>query len=168
MNELIDSIPRALTLVAVIGAALMGGLFFAFSSFVMPALRRLPDQEGLTAMQAMNEAAPSSPSLVTALVGTALVSLVLGISAVTRLGGDGGNGGAGLQLAGGVLYLVAFVLTVAYHIPHNDALGLVDPTGPDAAAAWRDYAQPWVLLNHVRALASVAAVASLTLAMRVD
>ena len=40
--------------VAALGCALMGGVFFAFSSFVMPALGNVPTSEGIRAMQRIN------------------------------------------------------------------------------------------------------------------
>ena len=46
---------------------------------------------------------------------------------------SGDESAAVFQLIGSVLYLVAFVVTAVYHIPHNDALGTVDPNGVDAA-----------------------------------
>jgi uncharacterized membrane protein len=44
----------ALTLAAALGCALLGGLFFAFSNFVMKALMRIPAPSGIAAMQAIN------------------------------------------------------------------------------------------------------------------
>ena len=41
-------------LAAAVGAGVNGGVFFAFSSFVMPALQRLPDAQGIAAMQSVN------------------------------------------------------------------------------------------------------------------
>ena len=64
------------------------------------------------------------------------------------------------MLTGCALYLTAFVITAAYHVPRNDALMSVDPTGADAAAAWSDYAGGWVRWNHVRAAAAIAGSAS--------
>ena len=46
---------RALTVVATVGSGLMAGVFFAFSTFVMTALGRLPDRQGLVAMQEIKE-----------------------------------------------------------------------------------------------------------------
>ena len=43
-----------LTVTAALASALMGGIFFAFSSFVMPALGRIPPAEGIRAMQRIN------------------------------------------------------------------------------------------------------------------
>ena len=69
------------------------------------------------------------------------------------------------MLAGCALYLVAFVITAAYHVPRNDALMSVDAAGADAAAAWRDYAGAWVRMNHVRATAAIASSASFMVAL---
>ena len=41
-------------IVTLLGAAMIGGVFFAFSSFVMKALARLPSAEGIAAMQSIN------------------------------------------------------------------------------------------------------------------
>ena len=42
---------------AAIASALVGGVFYAFSSFVMAALQRLEPKDGMTAMQAINTTA---------------------------------------------------------------------------------------------------------------
>ncbi len=57
------------------------------------------------------------------------------------------------QLAGCLLYLVMIVVTAAYHVPHNDALALVDPDSAGAGTAWRHYLSSWTAWNHVRTLA---------------
>jgi uncharacterized membrane protein len=41
-------------MIALLGAAMIAGVFFAFSSFVMPALARLPAAGGISAMQSIN------------------------------------------------------------------------------------------------------------------
>lgn len=43
-----------LAALAALGSALMAGTFFAFSSFIMGALGRLPPAEGISAMQSIN------------------------------------------------------------------------------------------------------------------
>ena len=53
--------------------------------------------------------------------------------------------------------LVAVVLTAAYHVPHNDALDLLDPTAPDTVARWRAYAAGWTRWNHLRTVSCAAA-----------
>ena len=57
---MIDSYSRVLTIVTALGAGLNAGVFFAFSSFVMTALRRLPATQSISAMNAINKAAPTA------------------------------------------------------------------------------------------------------------
>ncbi len=59
---------------AALGSALVGGVFFAFSSFVMKALGRVPSSEGIAAMQSINVVV-INPSFMGAFMGTALLSL---------------------------------------------------------------------------------------------
>ncbi len=62
---------------ALLGSALVGGTFFAFSSFVMKALAGVPSAEGIGAMQAINVVV-LNPSFLGACMGTAVVSLGAG------------------------------------------------------------------------------------------
>ena len=160
---MIDSYPRVVTLVASIGAGLVAGVFFAFSTFIMRALRELPDAQGISAMQAINRAAPT-PLFMTALFGSAVVCVALAVSALTRLG----EPAARYQLAGSAVYLAGVVLTIVYHVPSNDALAVVDPAGAGAAGVWRHYVTGWTAWNHVRTLTSLAAAVILALAVRAE
>ena len=54
----------ALTLVTALGCGTIAGVFFAFSTFVMKALARLPPEEGIAAMQSINVFAINSWFLV--------------------------------------------------------------------------------------------------------
>jgi len=159
---MIDGYPRALTLAVAVGAGLVAGVLFAFSTFVMPALRRLPDSQGLTAMQAINKAAPSSLLFMTALLGTGAVCVGLGISALTRLD----EPSAAYELVGCVLYLGCVAITAIYHVPRNDLLALVDPAGTGAGDMWQHYLRGWTAWNHVRTLTAVASSVVLVLALR--
>lgn len=49
-----DDLTTVLSILAMLGCGMIGGVFFAFSSFVMRALARLPDAQGLAAMQSIN------------------------------------------------------------------------------------------------------------------
>lgn len=158
-----DGCPRALTLVAAVGSGLVAGVFLAFSTFVMAALRSLGGKEGMSAMQAVNRAAPT-PVFMVALLGTALTCAGLGISALTRLD----EPGAVLQAVGSTLYLAGIVVTVAYHVPRNDALATVTPSSAGAGDAWTQYVSSWTAWNHVRTLTSLAAAVTLVLALGVE
>lgn len=132
-----------------VGSGVMGGVLFAFSSFVMPALHRLPARDALLAMQSINDRAPAGLGL--PLVGTALGSAALAVHAmVTR------HDGWELRLTGAALYLVAFGITVGYHIPRNNALDTVEAGSVAAAQTWADYYEGWVRWNHARSAAAIA------------
>jgi uncharacterized membrane protein len=66
----------AATLVSALGCGLVAGVFFAFSSFIMPALKRLEPAQGIAAMQSINELAVT-PVFITVFRGTAAVCLGL-------------------------------------------------------------------------------------------
>ena len=51
---MIDGYPRILVIIAAVGAGVSGGVFFAFSVFVMKALGRLSAAQGISAMHAIN------------------------------------------------------------------------------------------------------------------
>lgn len=157
---MIDGIARLAAIIAALGAATTGGVFFGFSSFVMRALRDLDPREGLTAMQAINRAAPNL-SFMTALFGTAILCGGLVVTGARNLDEAWGR----YVVAGGALYLVGVGLTIGYHVPRNDALALIDPNSPDAARAWTSYASTWTAWNHVRTSTSLAGAAILLLGL---
>jgi uncharacterized membrane protein len=160
-DGMIDGLPRTLTIAAALATALVGCVLFGFSTFVMPALRRLPEREGLVAMQSINRAAPASPAFMLALMGTAVLCLVLAVVALTRLD----QPAAPYLLAGCALYLAAIAITGIYHVPRNDALGLLDAAAPDAGAAWRTYEAGWTLWNHIRTAAALGSGVAFVLAL---
>ncbi len=136
-----------------VGSGVMGGVLFAFSSFVMPALNRVPAREAVLAMQSINERAPQGLGL--PLIGTAVGSVVLAVHALATR-----DDGWELRLTGAALYLLAFGITAGYHIPRNNALDRVDATSADAARAWADYYGGWVRWNHARSAAAIAGSAA--------
>ena len=64
-----SGLPRLLSVVCAVGAGVVAGVFFAFSTFVMQGLRRVPASIGVAAMQGINLAAPT-PLFMAALLGT--------------------------------------------------------------------------------------------------
>lgn len=146
---------------ALLGSALIGGVFFTFSNFVMPALARRPAPEGMAAMQAVNETV-LNPGFLGVFMGTAVLSLVL-IAAVST--GSAGERAPWL-LAGALAYLVGtFAVTAAGNVPLNKELARMH-TGNDAAAAlWRRYLAGWTRLNTLRTAAALVAAACLLVAL---
>ena len=152
----------ALPLVAALGCGLIAGVFFAFSSFVMRALGRLPPAEGMAAMQSINVVV-LNPVFLGVFMGTAVSCLAAVVLALLRWR----EPGSAWLLAGGLLYLVGtFLVTIAFNVPRNDALAAVVPTAPEAARLWADYLVSWTAWNHVRTAAALAALASFLFALR--
>ena len=150
-----------LTRVGAIGTGLTGGLFFIFSVAIMPALDRLPPNEGTAAMQKINTVI-QNPLFLLLFMGTALASAALAIT--TAFTWDDPN--AALRLAGGLLYFFGvFVLTIAYHVPRNDALDAVTAGSAEGAAEWARYLREWVPWNHVRSVTGIASTIAITLAL---
>jgi uncharacterized membrane protein len=153
-----------LTLATALGCGLSAGVFFAFSSFVMPALDRLPAAQSIRAMNSINRLA-LTPVFMTTLIGTAVACAVLGVWAVASWG----ERSAALVLAGIALYLVgAIVVTRAANVPLNDALMTADPDGAGAAGRWSSYRADWIVWNHARAVTTLAASGLLIAALRVS
>ncbi len=167
MKELMD----ILTFAAVLGSGLVAGIFFAFSTFVMRALGRLPQNQGISAMKAINVTV-INPWFLLAFLGTGAVCLLV---AFLALGSATGTHRAYL-LAGCALYLLGCLLvTVAFNVPLNNRLASTEPesSGPESMdtgsmgteALWAHYLSRWTLWNHVRTAASLAAAGLFAMAL---
>lgn len=151
----------ALTILAGLGCGLVAGIFFAFSTFVMKALSRLPSSGGIAAMQSINVAV-LNPWFMTAFFGTGAVCLAALILSLSRWH----NPDAVYLLVGGILYLVGCLLvTIACNVPRNNTLATVAPTDSRSADIWNGYVSGWTAWNHVRTIASFAAAASFGIAL---
>ena len=148
--------PRvALTVIAALGCALNAGVFFAFSTFVMAALRRLPAAQGIAAMQSINVTA-LTPAFMSALFGTAVACTAVIVAAIASWDESFGP----YLVVGGGLYLAGTIApTIAYHVPRNDSLAGVEPESADGSRYWARYLAEWTRWNHVRAASGLAAAA---------
>jgi uncharacterized membrane protein len=143
-----------------IGAALVSGIFYAFSTFVMQAFARLIPREGIAAMQSINVVV-INPLFFLAFFGTGLlcvatiVASLLSETAVSLVP----------ALTGGLLYIVGCIgVTIVGNVPLNERLAKVDPDDAEAESLWNLYLSRWTLWNHVRTAASLAAAALLVIA----
>jgi uncharacterized membrane protein len=159
--------PRLLTcttFAAVLGCGLVAGVFFAFSSFVMPALVRLPAAQGIQAMQSINITAVTRWFML-AFLGTAVLCLVLAIGSFALRSEPRGW----LRIGGSLLYLVGSIgVTGAFNVPRNDRLASILADSSGAATYWQSYSAEWGAWNHVRAVTALAAAALLLLALLED
>ena len=158
---ILDQLTFAATLTAAIGSGVIGGVFFAFSVFIMRALARLPSAEGIAAMQAINVTV-LNPLFIGTFVGTAAVGGASVLFTLMRWG----DAPFLCRLLGTMLYAVGtFGVTVAFNVPRNEALAAITPTAPEAEDHWRRYLREWTAWNHVRTVAALTAAVSFTLAL---
>lgn len=151
----------ALTLSAALGCGIVGGVLFAFSTFVMKALGRLAAADGIAAMQSINITV-MNPITMAAFGGTALASLALIINALLNWQGMA----SAYLLIGSVLYIVGtFLVTGAFNVPKNEALAKIAPTDPTSAGFWTNYLAKWTAWNHLRTLAALVAMVFFILAL---
>jgi uncharacterized membrane protein len=156
----IATVLPVVALFGVIGSGLMAGLYFGFSTAVMPALRRLRPTAGTEAMQQVNRVI-LNPLFLLVFMGTGLLCLLLVIGAPFS-----GRPGTVWIVIGGLLYLVGNVgLTMAVNVPMNNRLDAANPLTDEGAAIWADYLRRWTAWNHVRAVACAAATGALTIGL---
>lgn len=142
----------ALLLLVCVGAGLVGGVFFAFSNFVMKALALLPGGQGIAAMQRIN-AVVVNKGFIGTFVGTAVLAVICIIVAgfspwVTAR--------SLLVLLAGLCYLVgAFGVTLVFNVPRNQHLARWEAESSEARRYWPQYLREWLLWNHVRTAASL-------------
>jgi len=144
-----------------LGSALVGGIFFAFSSFVMKALARVPAHEGIAAMQSINVVV-LNPSFLGTFAGTALASIIAAWVAVNTWG----DPAAPWLLAGALSYLGGtFLLTGIGNVPLNDKLAAIAAADPHAVETWEHYLDRWTRLNTARTVASLSAATMFTVGL---
>ncbi|MFP7761846.1 anthrone oxygenase family protein [Marisediminicola sp. LYQ85] len=128
---------------AVVGAGLLSGVYAAFSTIVVPALRCLDDRAATAAMIEINRRAERGPFIV--LFGSAAVAAVaLGIGAIPR--------GAVPELVIAGASLASTVVTMTVNVPLNRRLH------KDGAGFWSEYSRRWAAANTARAAFAATAL----------
>ncbi len=156
-----NAVTQALAVTAILGSAIIGGVFFAFSSFVMKALSHISSREGIVAMQSINVVV-LNPSFLGTFIGTALVSVLMAVLAIAGRGVSA----APWFLAGALFYVVGtFLVTGLGNVPLNNRLAAVSVADPDAARVWEHYLDRWTMLNTIRTGAAAVAALLFTLGL---
>jgi uncharacterized membrane protein len=139
---------------AALGCALLGGVYFAFSAFIMRALRDA-GHPGTVAMNSINRVILRS-TFMPLFLGTTLASAALAVIGLLNLPDpDAIN-----PIAGGLLYVAGmFGVTMLCNVPLNNALQNVTAESRTGTAIWNDYLRRWTLWNHVRTASCLAAAA---------
>lgn len=148
-----DQLIPILGMAALLGSAVVGGVFLAFSGFIMKALARMPGPGGTTAMQLINVAV-ITPAFLGPFLGTAVLSLgMMGFALLYW-----GRPWSMFLLAGGLLYITGVLLVTLFrNVPLNDSLAAVSSSDPVASDMWDNYLRRWTRSNHIRTGAALAA-----------
>ncbi|MFD4404873.1 DUF1772 domain-containing protein [Nocardia sp. NPDC058499] len=160
---MLDGVRATVLVAATVATGFMAGVFGTYALAVMPGLRSTDDRSFIGSFQAMDRAIVN-PLFLAAFMG----ALVLSVAAALLQLGQGRSSVLLWTAAAAVLYLVAVVVTVAVHLPLNDALKaagapaeMADPAGVRAAF---DEAR-WVTWNYVRVVTSGVAFGCLAWAL---
>lgn len=144
----------------VLAYAALGGVFLAFSDFIMRSFDLVTSQGGIESMQVLNVEIMRSLFMVL-FMGLVPVSLLIAVYAGLNLDGAPRAllfGAAGFYLIG------VFALTAAGNVPLNNRLAALSPASAEALSFWKQaYMTRWVSLNSLRAAACFAS-AGLSLA----
>ncbi len=140
-----------LTVATGVAAALVGGIFFAFSSFVMAGLERAGPEAGIKVMQQINITV-INPLFILFFLGTAALAAAIAVLALIF------TSAGFLTSVGAVLYILGCIgVTGALNVPLNNALARVEAGTPESDAVWAHYHRHWTFWNHLRTLACIGA-----------
>ena len=151
-----------LYLACAVWVGVMAGFFFAFSFVVMPGLAAMEPLAALASMQAINLAVRNAVFAL-GFFGALILCIVVAIHALTRRDAPA----CWFALSATLIYLLgAFGVTSLFNVPLNGEIAVLDPTLPENAGAMVTYISQWTLWNHLRTLASLAALVLLLLSLR--
>ncbi|MGB5632622.1 MAG: anthrone oxygenase family protein [Waterburya sp.] len=163
MVTIIENLRLPLILLATVGSAVSGGIFFAFSTFVMQALAKQPASQGIATMQSINITV-INPWFMAAFFAPAVAGILLSVSLLFQWQPTI----AAYLLTASLLYLIGTIgVTVVGNIPLNDALAVVTPTSIKGSTLWSKYLTNWTFWNHVRTAAALLAAILFALAINI-
>lgn len=147
---------------AILAYALVGGVFLAFSDFIMRSLALTGGHGGVEAMQVINRE----------VFRWIFMALFLGMAAlsvaVAAYGAFGLSGHAGtLIMTAGLVYLIGcFGVTIFFNVPMNEALAGMDMSSGTTQDYWvQTYVPRWTFWNSVRTVACVMSATLLLLGL---
>lgn len=132
-------------------SAILGGVFSAFSEFIMSALQRTTPEGGIEAMQHINRTVIPTQFVAGILLIT-VFSIVFAIYAAIAFEGLPRTL---LILAAAVYVPSVFLMTILGNVPMNNRLDRFQHTTKEAKEYWQTYTRVWTRLNHVRTIGSI-------------
>ncbi|MEM9267965.1 MAG: anthrone oxygenase family protein [Pseudomonadota bacterium] len=143
---------------SILAYAIVGGVFLAFSDFIMRSLAHTGGVGGVEAMQVINREV-FRWVFMTLFLGMAAVSVFIAIYSLTQLTGAP----AKLIFLGALVYLFGcFGVTVFFNVPMNEALAGMDLSAEATHEYWMGtYLPRWSAWNTVRTVACTLAAGSM-------
>lgn len=132
-------------------AGLVGGVFKAFSEFIMTALGRARPASAIEVMQQINITVLRT-EFVGAILSIAVFSCLFAVYAVFSFDG---YSRAVLVLAAFVYIPAVFLVTLFGNVPMNERLAVMDHGSRAAVDYWHQYGRDWTRLNHWRTGGSI-------------
>lgn len=143
--------PLYVCLFLALWSAVIGGVFSAFSEFVMAGLLKTAPAGGVEAMQHINRTVLRT-QFVAGIVLIGPFSVLLAVYGVTAFTGPG----LAALVAAPSLYLpTVFLMTLFGNVPMNNRLARLDHRTVEAASYWLAYGRNWTRLNHIRTIGSL-------------
>lgn len=144
---------------AVVAYALVGGVFLAFSDFIM---RSLALSGGAAAMQAINREV-FRWIFMALFLGMAAMSVIIAALAGYSLSGPA----SGAIIIAALIYLFGcFAVTVFCNVPMNEALAAMDPDDQATNDFWSEtYLPRWTFWNTIRTIACVVSAGLMLFAL---
>lgn len=132
-------------------SAVVGGVFSAFSEFIMSALIKTETPGAIEAMQRINRDVIKT-QFVAGILSIAAFSFLFAIYGLVAFEGFA----LGAVILAALVYLPSvFLMTMLGNVPMNNRLESLDHSSEPARVYWREYGEKWTRLNHFRALGSV-------------
>jgi uncharacterized membrane protein len=143
---------------AILAYALVGGVFLAFSDFIMRSLALTGGHGGVEAMQVINREV-FRWVFMALFLGMAAVSLIIAGYGAFGLSGPAGT----LIMMAGLVYLIGcFGVTVFFNVPMNEALAGMEMSSGTTRDYWlQTYVPRWTFWNSVRTIACAVSAALL-------
>lgn len=130
---------------------LTGGVFKAFSEFVMRGLAQAGPGSAIAAMQGINRTVLRTEFVFAIL---ALGAITPGFALYASVALDGTA--AVLIVAAAAIYLPSTLfMTMLGNVPMNNRLDRVDPASAEGTEYWAHYVRRWTTLNHFRTLGCI-------------
>ena len=140
---------------SILAFALLGGVFLAFSDFLMRALRKSDGACGPLVMQSINREV-FRYVFIPMFLGMVGVSLVFCVAAYWYVAQPWP-----FILAAAIYIFGAFGVTIFLNVPMNNALAAVDPESAAGRDYWSEkYLPDWTFWNTVRTVACLVASAT--------